>query len=344
MDLTKKQQKLISDNHDRLSLTELTRLCFDNKNLTGRHREGRLVRKYLIDNAMGFETSRYKRVEGQELTDRQKELSVGYADDGLSSYRIAQIVFPDREVKKLGLEQRAVFEYLKEINPDFATGEMAASGYSPPKAVSRLVRKVNSAAGEDLHEGRLTKKHETCLKKLKKNLSNSRFMAMMNSFVSKDDSSLFEDEFIRLTWDKPDLTADEINLYMNVCKDIVNLEIISQQLYKLNELFSLTEESYDQNLMNAIRVKTTEYNSCESRIEDLTKKLQGDRSERMKNKRAENASILSIVELFQDEQERQNISKIAELQKRAVEKEVARLESFDEWKARVLGISQDDVL
>ena len=34
---------------------------------------------------------------------------------------------------------------------------------------------------------------------------------------------LFEHEFVRLTWDKPDLTADEINLYLNVCKEVINL-------------------------------------------------------------------------------------------------------------------------
>ena len=41
---------------------------------------------------------------------------------------------------------------------------------------------------------------------------------------------LFEHEFIRLTWDKPDLTADEINLYLNGDK-IINHELS----YEINE-------------------------------------------------------------------------------------------------------------
>ena len=109
-------------------------------------------------------------------------------------------------------------------------------------------------------------------------------------------------------------------------------------------MFGLSGDEFDQGLMNAIRVKTTEYNNCESRIEDLIKKLQGDRAERIKNKRAENASILSIVAMFQDEEERQHIAKMAKLKQMDVRKEVERLESMDEWKARVLGISQDDVI
>ena len=36
--------------------------------------------------------------------------------------------------------------------------------------------------------------------------------------------------------------------------------------------------------------------------------------------------------------------RIAEMQKEAVKQEADRLEGMAEWKARVLGISQDDVL
>ena len=37
-------------------------------------------------------------------------------------------------------------------------------------------------------------------------------------------------------------------------------------------------------LAEIIKAKSAEYHQCESRIENLTKKLQGDRGERMKNK------------------------------------------------------------
>jgi len=58
----------------------------------------------------------------------------------------------------------------------------------------------------------------------------------------------------------------------------------------------------------------------------------------------ENASFLSIVQLFQEEEERKTMMKIAEMQKEAVKREADRLEGMAEWKARVLGISKDDVL
>ena len=50
------------------------------------------------------------------------------------------------------------------------------------------------------------------------------------------------------------------------------------------------------------------------------------------------------MQLFQEEEERETIIRIAEMQKEVVAKEAERLEGMVEWKARVLGISQEDVL
>ena len=58
----------------------------------------------------------------------------------------------------------------------------------------------------------------------------------------------------------------------------------------------------------------------------------------------ENASFLSIVQLFQEEEERKTMVRIAEMQKEAIQQEAERLEGMAEWKARVLGISQEDVI
>jgi hypothetical protein len=168
----------------------------------------------------------------------------------------------------------------------------------------------------------------------------------MNNYTLKDDRDLFEQEFIRLTWDKPDLTSDEINLYMNVCKEIINLEVISKHLNKLNDMFDIAndQEEMSVRLAEIIKAKSSEYHQCETRIENLTKKLQGDRSSRMQSKQKENASLLALVQFFQDEEERNNMVQIAEMQKQLVSDEANRLERMDEWKARILGISKYDVI
>ena len=147
---------------------------------------------------------------------------------------------------------------------------------------------------------------------------------------------LFEAEFVRATWDKPDLTSDEINLYINVCVDYINLKNISGHIEKLNTMFNEVQDQQDMTvrLAEVLKSKTDEYDKCEKRMESLIKKLNGDRSERLKNKQKENASILSLVRSFQIEEERQQMVKLAEMQKRLVEDEADRLDNMESWKAK----------
>jgi hypothetical protein len=348
-ELTEKQKQFIRDNYINMpDLNELTRNCFDNPELDGRKKEGRLVRQFLIDNNFQYLTTKKVKSDEIELTNSQKEFILMQAQAGLSSLRIAEIIFKDREVKKLGLEQRAVLDYIRSVNPDFVIGNenAALTEYIPPKAFSRVLKKINDATGLTLEENKISRQYKICVDKLGINLSNSRFVAIMNNYLSMKDRLLFEEEFIRLTWDKPDLSADELNLYMNVCKEIINLEVIGKHLNKLNEQFEEIEDQQDMSvrLAEIIKAKSGEYHQCEGRIENLTKKLQGDRAERMKSRHKENASIISLVQMFQDEEERKNMVRIAEMQKELISEEANRLESMGEWKARVLGISKDDVI
>ena len=192
----------------------------------------------------------------------------------------------------------------------------------------------------------MSRNQKHCCDKLRINLSNSRFIAIVNNYTSFRDKELFEQEFIRLTWDKPDLTADELNLYMNVAKEIINLELITGHLQKLNDMFESADDQDEMTvrLAEIIKAKSSEYHQCESRIENLTKKLQGDRGARLANKQKETASFLSIVQLFQEEEERKNMVRIAEMQKEIIKEEAQKLEGMAAWKARVLGIGIDDVL
>jgi hypothetical protein len=64
----------------------------------------------------------------------------------------------------------------------------------------------------------------------------------------------------------------------------------------------------------------------------------------MKSRHKENSSILSLVQFFQDEEERVNMVRIAEMQRQLVKDEAEKIEGMSDWKARVLGISIDDVL
>ena len=266
----------------------------------------------------------------------------------MSSLEIAKIIFPEKNVKSLSNEQRTVLAFIRDVNPDIIPCQdgAALSSYISPKSPSRIIKKINDATGLNLDDTKLNRQKQICIERLGINLNNSRFLKIINNYLNYEDRNLFEHEFIRLTWDKPDLTADEINLYLNVCKEVINLEVVSSHLNKLNDMFDIADDQTEMSvrLAEIIKAKSGEYHQCESRIENLTKKLQGDRAERMKKNQKENASFLSIVQLFQEEEERKTMVRIAEMQKEAIKKEAERLEGMAEWKARVLGISQEDVI
>lgn len=349
MELSEEQKKFIDENANKIkNLIDLTKQCFEDDTLDGRSKQGRAVRKYLVENCIDYKTTGRELVEAIELTQQQKDFILEQAEQGLSSLEIAKIIFADKKVKPLSNEQRTVLAYIREINPDIMPSQDSGAlhSYISPKSPSRIIKKINDATGLGLDDSKINRQKQICIEKLGVNLSNSRFLKIINNYLNETDRVLFEHEFIRLTWDKPDLTADEINLYLNACKEVINLEVISSHLNKLNDMFDIADDQTEMSvrLAEIIKAKSQEYHQCETRIENLTKKLQGDRAERMKKSQKENASFLSIVQLFQEEEERKNMIRIAEMQKLAVKEECERLEGMAEWKARILGISPEDVI
>jgi tRNA uridine 5-carbamoylmethylation protein Kti12 len=173
-----------------------------------------------------------------------------------------------------------------------------------------------------------------------------RFVRICNSYSVLRDRELFEQQFILLTWDKPDLTADELNLYMNVCKDIVNGEVLTAHINTLNRLFEEIEDSNEltQRFADTLSAKTDEYQQNQKRVSDTIKKLQGDRADRLKSQGRDETSFINIVQLAQDEKERKNMLRLVELQRAAISEEANRLESMDQFRCRIMGLSKDDVI
>ena len=342
--LTQEQKDQIMDEFRRdPNIINITRKIFSDDKLDGRSKQGRMVIKFLAENGLKVKTTKHEKAKEINLDVDQVERVIEMAEDGMNTSEIADILF-NKTVKRLSNEWRAVNSILSQKEDDAPQDH--SESYVAPQALSRIIKKINDSTGYGLEESRMSRNQRHCCDKLRINLSNSRFGAIVNNYINARDKELFEQEFIRLTWDKPDLTPDELNLYMNVCKEIINLELITSHLQKLNDMFESADDQDEMSIRLAeiIKAKSSEYHQCESRIENLTKKLQGDRGARLANKQKETASFLSIVQLFQEEEERKNMVRIAEMQKEIIKEEAQKLEGMSAWKARVLGIGIDDVL
>ena len=116
MKLTDEHKQFIDDNFQRIpDLIELTRATFKDGTIDGRSKQGRAVREYLASKEIKYKTTKHEEVKPILLTEEQKQFIEQYSQDGMSSYQIAQLLFPDDEVKKLGREQRAVGNYLEAV-------------------------------------------------------------------------------------------------------------------------------------------------------------------------------------------------------------------------------------
>jgi len=352
--LTDNQKKFIDENRDTIpDLIMLTRAAFMDEGLDGRTKEGRAVRAYLTEIGAQYNTTRHPKVEAVELTDDHKEFIKNNCFVGITTLRLAQLAFQDESIKSLSAHHRAVNEYTKtlEREPEDEESEDLAKSYvkkryQPPETEEGLVKAINEATHQDLEIEKLSHEERECIKSLRKFLKAPRLKMIMNNYASPDDMELFKAEFIRSTWDKYDLTSDEINLYINVCTDYIQLKNISHQIEKLNIMFDEIESERELSLRYAevLKTKNDEYDKCEKRMESLIKKLNGDRAQRIANKHDEHASILSLVRSFQIEEERIQMIDIAEMQKTIIEKEAENLESMDSWKARILGLNKDNII
>ena len=79
-------------------------------------------------------------------------------------------------------------------------------------------------------------------------------------------------------------------------------------------------------------------------MDKLITKLNGDRAKRVASRNEQTASILNIVQLFQEEEERIIMIRMAEMQKQIIKKEADEIESMSDWKSRVLGVRKQDVI
>ncbi len=347
MKLNKDQKQKIRDNFkDHPNLIDLTRIVFEDDSLDGRSKEGRSVKKFLAEQSLDYKTTKWDKVEDIELTEAQIEFAKQQAKNGLSAFQISEMLWPEISVKRFSKQHVAVLDFLREYEPAYVHDSESAVNrvYSPPKLLTTGLNKINEFCHIGLQEEKLSHDETNCIESLIRSLSAPRFIQVISNYSSMKDRELFEAEFIRATWDKPDLTSDEINLYINVCVDYINLKNISSHIEKLNTMFNEVEDQQDMTvrLAEVLKSKTDEYDKCEKRMESLIKKLNGDRAERLKNRSKENATILSLVKNFQIEDERRRMVELADMQKKLVDEEVTRLDNMDSWKARILGISKHD--
>ena len=339
-----------SRSEDPPSLLELINVAFPDKNIDGRSKEGRAVKEFLSTRQIRARGAHeYQPKEKIELTEEQAEFITNNAAT-MSANEMARVVFKNHELMPLSQETRTVNEFLKTLDLKVIyqdIEEIPEDKYTPIKTPKAMITKINQYVHNGIVREKIAPHQKKAIQTLIGYLHTYRFLHQINSYGTQSDRNLFESSFIRYTYDKSDLTQEEVDQYIVLSTEVVISSTIQRRVEHLQNL--LDEAANDtegrriaMSLVEAISSAQTEYNQCINRQTKLLENLKEKRSDRLKSQIKENASILNLVEMWKSEETRKKMIKLAEVRKKIVEKEVDRLSSIDELKGKIMGLSEEE--
>lgn len=360
MTLTVEQEKQILDFWNRTpdnppGLKELTQEVFGGE-FDGRSEQGRAIKAALAKFSLKARaTSDYvPKTPEIKLTEEQKTLIVNNAAT-MNSLELAKLVFNNPNLTNLNAETRVVNEHVKSLDTTVVYGAAANADipegeYVPPNTLDKVLKRVNKYVNFTIDKDKLTSQQKKGLEMLINYLHTYRFIRQMNTFDSEQDRTSCEDAFIRYTYDKPDLTQEEVDQYIELANQVVAGIKTSQRKNNLEDrLTALVGNDQEtlkvsMGLVEAIGKAGTEYDQCLKRQQKLLEDLKEKRSTRLSKAIKENASILNLVRDWRDEEQRVKMLKYVQIEQDKVAAEVEKLTNMAEIKARILGLHRESIL
>lgn len=333
------------------SLIELTRLVFPDKKVDGRCKEGKMVQAFLASRSLKARgTHEYKPKDEITLTEEQK-LYIQNNFKTMKSLEMAKELFQNSNLSNLSQETRTIMAYVKEIDvgeKQESFDDEGSEEYRSPKSLDKLIYKINRHIFDlELKKETLTTKQKKDLTALLKYINTYRFTHQINLYISKDDRDLFESSFIRYTYDKNDLTEEEVDQYIVLSTEVVISATIQKTITNIEEQIKTEYDNNDKVPMALVEMLTqvrTEYNQCVNRQQKLLGDLKEKRADRLSKEGKHTASIATLFQMVKEEESRRNLVALAEKRKKSTKDEVDKLSSMDELKFKLLGISTEEIL
>jgi hypothetical protein len=316
----------------------------------GRSKYGKCVKSFLASLDLRARPAHEYKAKGLlELTEAQQEYIVA----NVSSKKpldITKNIFKNSELTPLSQEFRTVSDFIKTLPSQELTVEEPEEDferYEAPQTFDKMLARVNEYTHDPIQKNKMTPKQRKDIHSALGYVNTIRFLHQINTYPNESDKVLFESSFVRYTYDKNDLTQEEVDQYIVLATEVV----ISSTIQETIQIIQIQIDAQVQNdgripmaLIEANNTARTEYNQCVNRQQKLLNDLKEKRSTRLGKLVAANASILNLIELWKEEESRNKMIKLAELRKQMLKDEVQKLSSMDEIKSRILGLSEDEVL
>jgi hypothetical protein len=334
------------------SLSELIAVAYPERDdIDGRSKEARELKIYLAQHGVAADGAHVYHAKSIELSDDQKEFIENNASL-MSAVHLARVIFEDETITNLHAEARAVNDYLQTLDPSVIaqdTADVPDVTYVAPKSFDKTFIRANLYIAPKIDKKKISPKHRRGIEALMGYLNTYRFIHQIETYTTNTDRILYESCFVRYTYDKSDLSQEEVDQYIVLATEVVIGSTIQARSERLQQLLDVSAEDTEgrrvaMGLVQAISAAQTEYNQCIGRQHKLLSDLKEKRSDKLKNQIRANASIINLIEIWKEEESRLKLIKLAELRKKAIKAEVKKLTTMDEVKARVMGISEDEIL
>lgn len=354
-ELTDKDKEYVQKNWGSVPLLEMTRFVAGNPEEDGRSLIGKLIKSYVVEIGGTPITTKYSKIE-MELTEEHKEyIRRNYKNS--KPLEIAKILFPEKkQLTALNKETILVQEFIKEFDPDAIDSKDALSvgTYRAPQKIETLLYKVvkyitkfTTGEAKAPDPQNLTEQEKKQLLCLLSYINTHRFLSQINSYKKEDDRETFESCFIRYTYDKPDLMQEDVDQYIVICDEIVSqgkiqrtIELLDMQINEALES-EAGARSISGNTVELINAQREKLNVSRKRVDDTMGKLISSRAKRLDNRFQENASILNLVEAWQNEKTRLQLIELAKEQKNREAEEIEKLSDMESVVALIAGFSKE---
>ena len=338
-------------------IDKITKLIFKDEKLDGRCNEAKAVKRCLAKHNLvaPTKTNYESKTESVVLTDEHKEFIRNNANT-MTGNEMAKQIFQNPNLHNLSIHTRAVNLFIKNeldsttiFRPE-EQAEIPEGDYRPPKSLVTALARVNQYVNFTLNKDNLNAGQKRGVEALINYLHNFRFNKQINMFDNENDRRTLEDAFVRYTYDKPDLTQEEIDQYILLSTEGVRAfkaqrrhEILQDQLENLT---GSGEENIriSMSLVEAIGKASKEYDDCVKHQENLLDSLKENRSKRLSKQLSDNASILNLIQLWKMHETREQMLKMAKLEQQGIANEVERLSTIDDIKAKILGMTKEEAL
>lgn len=318
----------------------------------GRSKYGKCVKAFLSSVDLSPKKAHEYEKKEIELTEEHKEF-IGNNVSTMRGHEMAKVLFKDHTLNNLSAEARAINEYIKTLPTQATVYDPSSSEelgeYKPLKTFDKALTRINKYVHEAINRKEISAHVKKGVNSLIGYMHTYRFLHIINNYDSITDRDLFESSFIRYTYDKSDLTQEEVDQYIVLSAEVVISSTIQRRVEHLQGLLDQTADQTDgarisMSLVESINTAQNEYNQCVNRQQKLLNDLKEKRSDRLKNQIKENASILNLVQLWKEEDSRKKLIKFAEMKKENLSKEVDRFENMDDVKCRILGVSKNEAI